>query len=182
MPARRPPNVEESINNMKIFESMKEWFDAKKRLQGAEEQIEDLLSQIDTLGERNESLEFQNKQWSGEKALDERATILTRHLLASIDLIDVRDDQVMNPDERKEWVARVASNYAVTSKIVKRFLVAQEEFIARMAENEKQLMFARGTINGIMLIQEELENAFKEHMANIQPEKPFDKTKLFPET
>lgn len=123
-------------------------------------------------------------------SLEDAAVTLTRHLLNSIDLEDARPKVTMTPEERKEYVARMASNFDLMDRFLKRLIIAQEEAMARGSaelsdvsrDPVQQTMFGRGTMNGLMLIHEELEGYYKEHLANIEPTPPFDRTKLFPES
>lgn len=105
---------------------------------------------------------------------------LIRQQLSSIDLSGVRDLRPLTEEDRKVYNGRVAAFYPDIERDLKKFLIAQEEYIARVADNEKQLMFARGTINGIMLILEHYQQVFEEYKAQVKPEEPFDKNKLFP--
>jgi len=117
-----------------------------------------------------------------QKDLTPLSVSLIRHLLGTVDLKDVRGKETeMSPEERKNYVARLSSNWDIVEKKIMRLIVAQEEYMARMTENQEQLMLGRGTINGLFLIHEELEQAFKEHMLNSSPVESFDKRKLFSE-
>lgn len=116
------------------------------------------------------------------------STALLRHLLSSIDLEDVRGThEPSDPNERKEYVSRLASNFDLTQKVIKRFIASQEEFLARggavyHGDELKQTVFARGTINGLFLILDSLKDAYDEHMRNItsKPEPP-DQRHVFPQ-
>ena len=96
---------------------------------------------------------------------------LIQHRLGSISLQDVRKEmsKVIPENERKEYVASVSSIY---EKILKpkceKFIAIQEEFMAREAENETQFLVGRGTINGLLLIMEDLKKDNDEHIENMR--------------
>lgn len=127
---------------------------------------------------RTEKLHLKSKELEkeveillGKERMNDNVRTLVRHLLASIDLSDIELDE-MGTEERKEYVGVASAAYLNTlRREVKRLLKAQEEFVARQASPES-LMFARGTVNGIMLVEEAYEEMHREHKANELEGKP----------
>ena len=102
-----------------------------------------------------------------------------RHELASIDLEDVRDKD-RSEQEIKEYNAGIASVFkSCIQPAIKRYIIEQEKFMARNAKTVEELSFGRGTINGLLILEEEFENAFNEHNLSHRPPEPFDESKLF---
>ena len=130
---------------------------------------------------------LQSKLDSLYKSFDTDDVALLRYLLGSINLEDVRKkESEMAPDDRKAYVTRLASNWDLIEKIIKKLLVAQEEYMSRGGEayngdEVKQIVFGRGTINGLFLVHEILKEAFDEFIGTIKPPEPYDKSKLFPD-
>jgi len=179
---------------MRIFKDIKErfddWFYAVRKYDQLRELADELRTELDKRDARIEYLEsrLNSPEYT---SLEEAAVTLTRHLLNSIDLGDARSKLTMTPEERKEYVARISSNFDLLERLLKRLVIAQEEAMARGAmelksvsdKPETQVVFGRGTINGIMLVWDELDGYFKEHMENLpRGKESFDKTKLFPQT
>jgi hypothetical protein len=112
---------------------------------------------------------------------NELSIALMRAELGSIDHSDV--DQEMTQDQREAYNAQVAACYeSILLPTFKRFEREQEGFIARHAANERQSDFGRGTINGIDLLKEHFETAYKENKAaKQQPEPPSQPFNPLPE-
>jgi len=138
-----------------------------------EQSIEDLTDQL--FHARNE-----NAMLKGDAEPDKKAVALIRHLLGSVDLDDIELND-MAPDERKEYVGKATAAYQGTIKQEgKRLLKAQEEFVARQAE-PFNLLFARGTVNGITLFMEIYEDMQIEHRENNKQPEKFNARAMFPE-
>ena len=73
---------------------------------------------------------------------------------------------------------------------IKRLIVAQEELMARgsaemrqvVGQEKEQILFCRGSVNGLMLILEEFQTAANEHTADVEKRQDteFDKHEMFP--
>ncbi len=110
------------------------------------------------------------------------AARIIRHILGSIDLSDVRNIKPKTEEEQRNYDARMASVFFDTGKTADKLIVAQEEHIGMEVMNQEQLMFARGTINGIKLLRDEFEDAKDRHVArNTESHQKFDARELFPE-
>ncbi len=105
---------------------------------------------------------------------------LIRHQLGSIDLSD-REPIRLEGEARETYLARLSSTYEIYKNELDKLLVTQEQYMGRQVEDEKQLMFARGTVNGIMLVMDIFDGYMEEYKAINSGRKPFDKKKLFPE-
>jgi len=107
----------------------------------------------------------------------ENSAKLLRHLLKSIDLSDI--DEL----ERQELSDEAFYNRAADiemfyknhlEKVLKLLIQKQLEWIGTQIQNNDQLMFARGTINGLFLIQnwcEEQSNALRQKREEEKPKK-----------
>lgn len=114
--------------------------------------------------------------------MDKLSANMMRHLLSSINLDDARINKPVAGNELREHNARISALYAGSVEIsLKKLIVAQEEYGIRMANNAN-LMFARGTLNGIMLIDEMFKDAIREHEASRKDTEPEDKHSMFSET
>ncbi len=96
-----------------------------------------------------------------------------RHLLASIDLSDVGDEE-MTPDERKEYNAAISAVFPRLEKDIKRFLHAQLMFVSNNAQDMNQISFGRGTFNGMDLLLNHWKKAHEEHTVK-EPKEDMDK-------
>jgi len=88
--------------------------------------------------------------------LKKSATLL-RHELASIDMSDILEllNEKASNNEVREIAGTAEIFYrTIFEKRLKLLIQKQLEFMGKEASNEYQLHFARGTINGLMLIDE----------------------------
>jgi len=75
------------------------------------------------------------------------ATILNRKQLGSIEpYIELSEE------EQNELDQNITGLYNLSSKIVSKLAREQEEFISHHCEGERDLIFGRGTLNGIELV------------------------------
>ena len=110
------------------------------------------------------------------KELNNEPTIaLQRNLLGSIDLSDIEDDKELSEADRRAYCAAIFAIYPRLEKDLRNFLHKQLIFSSMEARNWDQVIFGRGTFNGISLLLELWEKAAKEHEANSKPEEDFDK-------
>lgn len=103
-----------------------------------------------------------------------------RHMLASIDLSDIKEEKDMTDAERKGYCAQVFAVFPVIEKDIKKFLHAQLMFISNEAATMEQVSFGRGTFNGMDLLLEHWKKAAAEHTVPKDPEN-FDKNNPMPE-
>ena len=97
---------------------------------------------------------------------------ILRHFLGSIDFKDIEDKE-MPENERKEYCATISAVFPRLEKDMKKFLHEQLIFAANNAQNWEQVLFARGTFNGISLLLDYWKKALIEHMTG--GEEKFDK-------
>ena len=86
----------------------------------------------------------------------EQSKELLRHFLASINLEDIEELQKVTLNEADSLSRAIDAELFYTnhfSKVIKLFIQVQLEYIGKEADNAEQLMFGRGTINGLMLIK-----------------------------
>ncbi len=93
----------------------------------------------------------------------------------------LKDESLMAPEERKNYVAEVS---VVFEKVLKpkinKLIYQQKEYIASKGLKD-EFEFDRGTMNGILTVMEEFERDHLEHLDNVKPKEEFDKHQLFDE-
>lgn len=96
-----------------------------------------------------------------------------RHLLATIDLANAQEDEKdMSEQDRKSYCGAIYSVFSYIEKDIKRLLYKQLMFASNNAENWEQVVFARGTFNGIDILLEKWRMAAKEHEDSLKETKP----------
>lgn len=106
--------------------------------------------------------------------------VLLRHQLASIDLSDIKEEE-MSENERKEYNSAVSAVWPRLKKDIEKFIYDQLLFASNNTSNWEQLLMARGTINGFFLLEEKWKQAHIEHEAGGMPKEKFDKSSPVPE-
>jgi len=101
------------------------------------------------------------------------ATLLNREQLGSLSFDDVRDE--LAEEERKTRNASISSSFQHIELSIKKLLIAQQEFMANQCENEQQLLFARGSVNGLTLALEEMKSYKSQHEELTSPKEKFNK-------
>lgn len=104
----------------------------------------------------------------------EQSLQLMRHFLSSIDLSDLEEDKDLSTEDRKGYCAAISAVWPRLEKDMKRFLHLQLMFGNNNAETWEQVLFSRGTFNGIDLLLEHWKKAHEEHIAKGRPEEKFD--------
>ena len=104
--------------------------------------------------------------------------LLNRNQLGSIDLKDVRDKE-LTENEIKERNAKISSDFKIIENTIKKLLIAQEEFMANQCENESQLLFGRGTVNGLSILLEEFQSYKGQHDEITKPKESYNPNKVF---
>ena len=87
---------------------------------------------------------------------------LVRHRLGSIDLSDV--EREMDENERREYCSTISAVFPRLERDIKKFLHEQLLFISNNAEAWEQVIFARGTFNGMDILLNHWEKANAEHL------------------
>lgn len=88
---------------------------------------------------------------------------LIRHLLGSIDLSDVDEEEKdMSETERKEYCAAIFAIWPRLKKDLKKMLYTQLMFSSNEAETWERVVFGRGTFNGLDLMYDKWEKAATE--------------------
>lgn len=101
---------------------------------------------------------------------DKDSLIILRHRAGSIDLEDI-EEKPMSEGERKEYTAIVSAAWPTLKKDIKKLQKEQLEFVTLNAGNWEQVLFGRGTWNGLDLIYQLLEKANTEHEGYIEENK-----------
>jgi len=99
---------------------------------------------------------------------------LLRHLLGSIDLSDIKEEELVGED-RTQMLGRIILVYPDLERMIKKFIRDQETFA--MTESN-DLSFPRGTVNGLSLILEELQVLRDEYKELTKPKEEFDEHKV----
>ena len=100
------------------------------------------------------------------KELDDKSLTLIRHQLGSIDLKDIEDKE-MSESEAKDYNASISAIFPRLEKDMKKFLYEQLMFMANKADNWNQVIFSRGTFNGIDLLLNHWKQAHTAHTARL---------------
>lgn len=106
--------------------------------------------------------------------------VLMRHMLGSIDLSDVKEEE-MTEGQRAEYCNTISAVYPVLEKDIKRLLYAQLMFASNQAETWDGVIFGRGTFNGMDILLEHWKKAYDEHIAKTRPKEAFDSTQILSE-
>ncbi len=99
------------------------------------------------------------------KEIDSQSLIVLRHSLGSIDKSDYKDE--MTEQERKDFVAIISSVNKPLTKLIDDILSIQKNFALQECDNWEQIIFSRGTINGLSLVSEKLKEYTSEHIGNV---------------
>ena len=111
-----------------------------------------------------------------KKTLEPESSLaLMRNMLGSIDLSDVDTKEEMSENERREYCAVISGVFPRLERDIKIFLQHQLEFSANEAGDWGQVLFGRGTFNGIDLLLEHWRTAHNEHLERIKGQKDFEK-------
>lgn len=96
-----------------------------------------------------------------------------QHILGSINLDDIKKiDGPMLTDAELDARAGDAEIFYMKhfENVIKLFIQEQLKYIAEQAQNESQLVFGRGTINGLYLIDEWFKQRVAESRSRFQKE------------
>lgn len=100
---------------------------------------------------------------------DDQSIKLMRHLLGSIDLSDIQEEEKeLSEADRKAYCSAIFAVFPRIKKDIKKLLYEQLMFISNNAENWEQVIFGRGTFNGMDILLEKWQSATTEHEANVK--------------
>jgi hypothetical protein len=103
-----------------------------------------------------------------------------RHMLCSIDLSDIdQDKKELSEADRMAYCSAIFAVFPRIEKDIKELLYEQLMFVNNNAQDWNQVVFGRGTFNGMDLLLEKWRKASIEHEANSKDkkeEKKFDKS------
>ena len=106
------------------------------------------------------------------------ATLMNRNQLGSIDLLSINKSD-KSENEIKERNSAIATSYKHIERTIKNLIIAQQEFMANQCENEQQLLFGRGTMNGLSLVLEKMKKYKGQHDEDLKPDENFEKHEVF---
>lgn len=110
-----------------------------------------------------------------------------RKMLGSINLDECQEEEKeLSEADRKAYCSAIFAVFPRIEKDIKKMLYAQLMFISNNAETWEQVIFGRGTFNGMDLLLEKWKKASIEHEANLKEgleenKKGFDKNNPIPE-
>lgn len=127
--------------------------------------------------------------FEGLKGAPMISAALMRSILGSIPGVPKKE---MSENERRQFEQTVAAFFPhVIEPTISRLIRAQEELMARGSEDlrgiglvspDDQIIFGRGTVNGLTLLIEEFKEAYDSHIAEVTKRgEKFDPRKLFPD-
>lgn len=108
-----------------------------------------------------------------DKEFSQKSMQLIRNQLGGVNLSEFQDEKETKEDEGKSYDAQIAAVFHILEKDVKRLEYKQLEEIGLRAEDYRQVIFGRGTINGANLLLEAWKEAQARHLA--RKEDPDDK-------
>lgn len=94
-------------------------------------------------------------------------------LISVEDLDDLMED--LSENEKKQYVANIASIYDILEKEIKLAIAKQGNFIVRFAEDWEQTLLGRGGVSFGDVLLERFKNLKSQHVENIRPKEKFDK-------
>ncbi len=100
---------------------------------------------------------------------------LVRKNLASIDLSCVEDDKAMSETERRAYASAVHAVFPRLEKDVKRFMYQQLLFNSKESETWEQVLFGRGSLDGMAQLLGYWNGVSQEHADNSNKDPKFDK-------
>ena len=108
-------------------------------------------------------------------------TELIRRQLSSLNLSDFTKDDKMSESERREYVSAISAVWPRLERDIKRFLYDQLIFTSNNSESWDQVIFGRGTFNGMDLLLNHWRKVHEEHQMNSKPKEDFDQYNPLPE-
>lgn len=148
-----------------------------KRWEGAIDKLEKLLSAVSKL----------QRAVRKEIKLNEVIVEINRRQIGLIEPTDIDTTEQMSDSERKIYLQKAESIWAndVFQKEISNIIQKQMEFAVCQTSGQDQTYIARGTINGVSLLHERLEQLHNEYQELSKPSqipgKDFDKFSIIPE-
>lgn len=103
---------------------------------------------------------------------------LMRSILGSIKIDDIQEPEFANTEEKTVYLAEaVAALRRFIEPRCKKLIAQQKDFLADQAEGQ-QVIFGRGSMNGIKLVLESFEKDLIEYQELTKPPEPFDRHKI----
>lgn len=113
--------------------------------------------------------------------MKESTSKLLRHQLGSIDLPDIEEKE-MAETERIGYTSQIFAVFPALKKDIKKMMHTQLMFAMNNTEDWGQVLFSRGTFNGLALMLELWEKASLEYESKGKnKDKDFDKNNPIPE-
>jgi hypothetical protein len=112
---------------------------------------------------------------------EDQSIKLLRHQLGSIDLEDLSEEKEMSEADRESYCAQIFAVFSLIEKDIKKMLYQQLMFSANNTEDWGQVLFSRGTFNGMYLLLEQWKKAFVEYQDKHKIEKEVNKNNPLPE-
>ena len=107
--------------------------------------------------------------------IEKEYVLLNLEQLGSISSIE----EYLTEGEIKDRNARIASDYKILERIVAEYIKEQKDFMANQCENGQQLLFSRGTVNGISLLGEAFTSFKGQHDEITKPKENYNPNKIF---
>lgn len=112
---------------------------------------------------------------------DKRLNELLQIELGSITIGDIDFFTKLDDTARREYVQAISAIWIDRLKpTFESFIEKQKDFIVKQAL-DNQIVFSKGSINGIFLLYNFFEQCHNEHKSNITPKEKFDKFNPLPE-
>ena len=105
----------------------------------------------------------------------EMTIALQRNLLGSIDLSDIEDKEE-SEEERRAYCSAIFAVFPRLEKDLKRFMMEQLLFSSNNAETWEQVLFGRGSYNGLSLVYDYWKTVQAEHISNSEKKEDFNKS------
>jgi len=87
----------------------------------------------------------------------------------------------MKASEHKEYCSIIYSVFPRLEKDIKKFMREQLMYSSNQAENWEQVIFGRGTFNGMALLLEYWKQINNKHISDTKEKESFDKHKIINE-
>ena len=100
-----------------------------------------------------------------------------RHILSSIDLSDLKEVEMTEAELKAYW-STISVVFSTLEKDIKGMIHEQLLFANNNADDWYQVVFARGTMNGMMLLLEKWRTAHNDHITTPKDE---INNEIFPE-
>ena len=106
---------------------------------------------------------------------------LTREQLKGITMDFIEDNPIdynLSENKKQELYGKAALIQKDATKIIDNLINSQGNFAIKEAQTMEQVLFVRGTINGLTLFKEEIERLYSLYKEKVKPDEKFDKHNL----